>query len=97
MIRRHTAAVVDRPAPADVPVPLPVLAAVDVHRERCDACGHRAYVVTAIDTGKDRPSLLSWCGHHFALNEATLAACETMLGLVDRRDLLTVRETGVHA
>lgn len=69
---------------------------IDIHRERCDACGHRAYVVTEHITGAG-PLPLSWCAHHFEAYTQDLIAAGGVRVQLDRRDLLGARETEVHA
>lgn len=39
-------------------------AAARIEHERCDSCGHRAYVVTVVPSAAG-PMPLSWCAHHF--------------------------------
>lgn len=36
--------------------------------DRCDRCGHRAFVITLHEAG-----VLLWCAHHFNTHEAPLA------------------------
>jgi hypothetical protein len=60
--------------------------------ERCDICGHRAYVLVTLN---GLP--LSFCGHHFARAEPSLLAGGADVK-VDVRENLTIRDTAaVHA
>lgn len=38
---------------------------------RCDSCGHRAYLVTDL-VFHDEVQTLEWCKHHFELHEKAL-------------------------
>lgn len=85
-----------RPEPATTALDATAVApAISIDHERCDQCGHRAYVVTNHGRGR-APSYLSWCGHHHAAN---LKAGTVRLDqvIIDVRERLTARETGVHA
>ena len=84
-----------RPEPATTTLDAAAVPVISIDHERCDRCGHRAYVVT--DHGAARaPAYLSWCGHHHAANvrAGTVRADQV---IIDVRERLTVRETGVHA
>jgi len=49
----------------------PVLA-VTIDHERCDRCGQRAQVVTAVSMSDGRVLPLSWCAHHYREAEGSL-------------------------
>ncbi len=60
---------------------LPLPAARDMAHERCDACGHRAYVMVMTAGGP-----LAFCSHDFQENEIALAGVGAILH--DIRDQL---------
>jgi hypothetical protein len=66
-----------------------------MNHERCDRCGHRAYVMTvhAVDSTY---LPLSWCAHHFHAHGPAMTRPRALLTF-DVRELLDARETGVHA
>ena len=63
------------PMPAETvteldPTPTLVLPAAEtMAHERCDQCGHRAYVMTMTADGA-----LAWCAHHYAEHAIVLAS-----------------------
>lgn len=46
--------------------------AVTIDHERCDRCGQRAQVVTAVGMSDGRVLPLSWCAHHYREAEGSL-------------------------
>lgn len=74
--------------------PSPECAPATITPEYCDRCGSHAYIVTEITVGTKRLPL-AWCAHHYGRFTAALAAAGARL-LVDSREELNARETGVH-
>jgi len=56
--------------------------ALDMAHERCESCGHRAYVMVMTADGP-----LSFCAHHFQENAIALEAVGAVIS--DIRDQLT--------
>lgn len=61
--------------------------------DRCDSCGAEAFVVVAMSGGLE----LLFCGHHFAKNEAGLAAQGAAVTVDNRAALNTKPSTAANA
>ena len=59
-------------------------------KDRCDRCPSQAYVRVALDSGE-----LTFCGHHYAKNEAVLIGLGAKV--LDRRERLLPTPADVEA
>jgi len=59
--------------------------------ERCDRCGKRAFVMTAMTVVPGLELTLSWCAHHYSVFEPGLAASGARVA-VDERSRLQTQE-----
>ena len=64
-----------------IPVTVAQAAALDMERERCETCGHRAYVMVITIMGP-----LAFCAHHFTANACALERVSAIIH--DNRDRL---------
>ncbi len=57
--------------------------------ERCDRCGKRAFVMTAMTVVPGLELTLSWCAHHYSVFEPGLAASGARVAADERSRLQT--------
>ncbi len=62
-----------------------------LNSERCDRCGKRAFVMTAMTVVPGLELTLSWCAHHYSVFEPGLAASGARVA-VDERSRLQTQE-----
>lgn len=64
----------------NIPPPAPLV----MTGERCDRCGQRAFVMTAMPVVPGLDLTLSWCAHHYAVFEPGLAASGAQVRVDER-------------